>query len=59
MWVIHGRVPLRGPNLVPPALPELPARASKPSAAADQVERANGDYKAASPDFHNGDHHAH
>ena len=59
MWVVHGCVPLRFPNLVPPSLQGLPAKVSKQSAAAHQVERVNGDHKAASPDFHDGDHHAH
>ena len=59
MWVIYGRVPLLGPNLVAPSLEGLPARASSQSAAAHQVERVDGDHKAASSDFHDGDHHAH
>ena len=59
MWVIYGRVSLLGPNLVAPSLEGLPARGSSQSAAAHQVERVDGDHKAASSDFHNGDHHAH
>ena len=52
MWVVHGCVPLRGPNLVPTSLQGLPARTFKPSATAHQVERVDGDPKAASSDFH-------
>lgn len=58
MWVIYGRMPLLGPNLVA-SLEGLPARASSQSAAAHQVERVDGDHKAASSDFHDGNHHAH
>ena len=59
MWVSYGRVPLRGPTLLAPSLEGLPARAPRQSAAAHQVERVPGDPKAASSDFHDGDHHAH
>lgn len=59
MWVVHGCVPFRGPNLVAPSLEGLPGSVSKQSAAAHKVERVNGDHKAASPDLRVGDHDAH
>ena len=51
--VVYGWVRLRGPNLVPPSLEGLPARASRQSAAVHQVERAGGDGKVESSDFYN------
>ena len=59
MWVVHGCVPLRGSNLLALSLQRLPPRPSKQSAAAHKVERVDGESKAASPDFLDGDHHAH
>ena len=49
MWVNYGRVSLLGPNLVAPSL----------EGGGHQVERLDGDHKAASSDFHDGDDHAH